>query len=70
MNKTDSKNVLEAAKVIMSIYMEVKKLNTDNEFYNTIAKQGYIDSLEAMRRNNLIADYCLFTGNIKPVEKS
>lgn len=64
MNKSDRAKVLKTAKDIIGIYMSNKETlkNDLHTFHNT--SQGLRDSLEAMKRNELILDYNLSTGDI------
>lgn len=64
MNKTDRTNILNTAKSIMSIYINLKDAHKNDAWEFSKSAQGYRNSLEAMKRNHLILDYNLSSGEI------
>jgi hypothetical protein len=66
MNKSDRVKVLNTAKAIMSMYLSLKEVLKDDHWAMATKSQGYRDSLEAMKRNDLILGYNLASGEITP----
>lgn len=64
MNKSDRARVLKTAKAIMSMYLSLKEVLNNDHWAMATQSQGYRDCLEAMKRNDLISDYNLETGEI------
>ena len=64
MNKSDRARIKATAQSIMKMYQDIKEAHANDHWTQHQMSQGYRDSLEAMKRNNLISDYNLESGLI------
>jgi len=67
MKNVTKKNVLKTAKTILKLYNELVIESNNNKWFKLEQRQAYINSLEVMKRNNLIKDYLLDKNIIIPL---
>ncbi len=70
MNNTDRWNIEKTARGILNMAYTLHTLSKGDKWYRFDARQAYKDSLEAMKYNHLILDYCIPKNTLTLISKS